>query len=120
MKKRAYIDKVTGEPKAVDIYTDREKMEYHIERSKKGAKAADGSELSEFIRGKHSALAEVYGKKLGQYKLNKAKESGDTEYKKVLDERAEYRERKKQEREEFKQRQVAERAAAKAAKKSGK
>lgn len=40
-------------------YTDSERITYHLQRSKKGAKSKDGKPLSDFIRGKHSAKAEA-------------------------------------------------------------
>ncbi len=98
-------------------YNNREKFDYYRKRAEKGAKAADGSKLSDYGRGYSAAKAEMYGKRLGDYKLKKAVESGDQKQINVVKaERAKRAEDRRANRERMK----AEKAAIKAEKKAAK
>ena len=98
-------------------FNTREKFDYHVNRAKKGAKAADGSKLSDFGRGYSAAKAEMYGKQLGDYKLKKAVESGD---KKQIDAVRAERQKRSEEKKANRERIKAEKAAIKAEKKAAK
>ena len=101
-------------------YNNREKFDYYRKRAEKNAKAADGSKLSDYGRGYSAAKAEMYGKKLGDYKLKKAVESGDqTKIKAVKAERAKRAEDRRANRERMKAEKAAIKAEKKAAKSGG-
>ncbi len=98
-------------------YNNRDKFDYYRKRAEKGAKAADGSKLSDYGRGYSAAKAEMYGQRLGDFKLKKALESGDQkQINAVKAERAKRAEDKRANRERMK----AEKAAIKAEKKAAK
>lgn len=101
-------------------YNNREKFDYYRKRAEKNAKAADGSKLSDYGRGYSAAKAEMYGKKLGDYKLKKAVESGDqTKINAVKAERAKRAEDRRANRERMKAEKAAIKAEKKAAKSGG-
>lgn len=112
-------DKETGVVREVPIYNTREKMEYHMEQAKKGATDSTGKELSEFARGQHSALANICGRKLGNYKLQKVRENCDKEQiDAIVTDRQRRAEEKRKQREEYKAQRAAAKASAKAEKAS--
>ena len=101
-------------------YNNREKFDYYRKRAEKNAKAADGSKLSDYGRGYSAAKAEMYGKKLGDYKLKIAVESGDqTKINAVKAERAKRADDRRANRERMKAEKAAIKAEKKAAKSGG-
>lgn len=95
-------------------YTQKEKMHYFAQQSKKGAKKANGQPLSDFERGVAFNKSQQIGQQLGRYKWKKAKEAGDE---KTIAEmratRAEIRAQRKREIAEYKARKEAKKRAGK-------
>lgn len=63
-----------------DRYTYKDKANYHAQKSKKGALSANGNPLSDFARGRHSALAQVNYAKSRAYRNKKLAEEQAKKY----------------------------------------